>query len=36
LAKRAERNNKRTESSIEIEPLNEAGSAPETSSVGDV
>ena len=35
LAKRVQRNNKRTESSIEIEPFNEAGSAPETSPVGD-
>jgi hypothetical protein len=35
LAKRVERNNKRRESSIEIEPFNEAGSALETSLVGD-
>jgi hypothetical protein len=33
LAKRVERNNKRAESSIEIEVFNEAGSAPETSPV---
>ena len=34
FAKRVEKNNKRTESSIWIELFNEAGSALETSSVG--